>query len=227
MPKRPCAIALTSDDKTIVCADKFGDVYAIPLIKESASQPIIDIQPETAEVEPKAFVPSASTFTVHSKRNREALEQQQKQVVRKSEKADRQDIKFEHKLLLGHVSMLTDVAVITRGTRSYIITADRDEHIRISRGIPQTHIIENFCLGHTEFVSRICLPSVTPDLLISGGGEDDLYIWNWQSGTIVGKLNMRPLIGIDAEMKTVVSGIHEIWGSMPDGKAVLAVTIEA
>lgn len=54
---------------------------------------------------------------------------------------------FEHKLLLGHVSMLTDIALVVLNGRNYIITADRDEHIRISRGIPQSHIIEGFCLG--------------------------------------------------------------------------------
>ncbi|KAJ4417395.1 tRNA (guanine-N(7)-)-methyltransferase non-catalytic subunit trm82, partial [Neurospora sp. IMI 360204] len=32
MPKRPCALALTPDNKTILSADKFGDVFSLPLL---------------------------------------------------------------------------------------------------------------------------------------------------------------------------------------------------
>ena len=85
--------------------------------------------------------------------------------------------RFKHELLLGHVSMLTDIASATVGSRSYIVTADRDEHIRVSRGIPQAHIIEGFCQGHEEFVSRLCFTKSRH--LVSGGGDAYLYVWDW------------------------------------------------
>src|SRR5271169_2741062 len=160
MPKRPCAIALTADDSTIICADKFGDVYSIPLMfsDSSASSEGLEESTKTTDLltkPSKPFVPAANDLTVHSVRNRRALQNQMKQKHNNSEKSE---LQFERKLLLGHVSMLTDIALIERNGQNYIITADRDEHIRISRGVPQAHIIERYCLGHRDFVSRLCLP---------------------------------------------------------------------
>ncbi|KAH6709550.1 guanine-N(7)--methyltransferase subunit trm82 [Leptodontidium sp. MPI-SDFR-AT-0119] len=189
MPKRPCSITISADDKTIISADKFGDVYSLPLIPS----PVPTLQPSSAPQTPEPtssipFIPAANELTIHSQRNRKALENQKRQTNRPTEKAEPT---FEHKLLLGHVSMLTDVALVEVQGRNYIVTADRDEHIRVSRGIPQAHIIEGFCLGHTEFITRLCFPSSRPGVLISGGGEDELFIWEWLAGKIVSKVNLK------------------------------------
>ncbi|PWW77730.1 hypothetical protein C7212DRAFT_90045, partial [Tuber magnatum] len=91
------------------------------------------------------------------------------------------------KLLLGHVSMLTDLLSVTTTTaqegqkRKYIITADRDEHIRVSR-YPQSWVIEGFCLGHTAFVSKLLVPRWAPQEVLSGGGDAWLGRWRWADG---------------------------------------------
>jgi tRNA (guanine-N(7)-)-methyltransferase subunit TRM82 len=51
----------------------------------------------------------------------------------------------DKELLLGHVSMITDL-LMTPDER-YIITADQDEKIRVTN-YPHTFDIHNFCLGH-------------------------------------------------------------------------------
>jgi tRNA (guanine-N(7)-)-methyltransferase subunit TRM82 len=212
MPKRPCALAITKDDSTIISADKFGDVYSLPLIpSETLTAP--DLQPtQESTISPKPFVPAANEFTIHSERNRKALENQRRQT---NQKTEREGPNFEHSLLLGHVSMLTDVilAYIPGTGRSCILTADRDEHIRVSRGIPQTHVIEGFCLGHTEFISRLCIPSTRPELLISGGGDEELFVWEWLSGQLISKCNISSRINeimneSEGSVKPAISSIH-------------------
>ena len=209
MPKRPCAVQVLPDNTTILVADKFGDVYSLPLIAAT----IDDVQPEGREKEPPAntpFKPSASEATVHSQRNRQALAAQMNQ---KNFTPKKEVLQFEHQLQLGHVSMLTDLKYLTRevegNQRGYIVTSDRDEHIRISRAPPQAHIIEGFCLGHKEFINKICQIENT-DLLISGGGDDWLGIWNWQTYQLLRKFDLKGLVKEvtkDAEGKIAVSGI--------------------
>ncbi|KAJ3885871.1 WD40 repeat-like protein, partial [Lentinula edodes] len=82
-------------------------------------------------------------------------------------------------LVLGHTSLLT--CFLLTPDNKYIVTADRDEHIRVS-WYPQGFCIESFCLGHTQFVSAIHFPSDQPDILISGGGDAELKLWDWLSG---------------------------------------------
>ena len=203
MPKRPSAIALTKDDSTILCADKFGDVYSMPLIGQSYGSKVLNGHdadgasgPSHRNQKQKPFAPSATSLTVHTKKNRDALRQQQKI---KHHKAEKIALNFDHQLLLGHVSLLTDVVFISLDSRpnkpqDYILTSDRDEHIRVSRGIPQAHIIEGYCLGHTEFITKLCVPPVYSHLLISGGGDEYLLLWDWRAGRILQQLDVKNLV---------------------------------
>lgn len=201
MPKRPCTIAITPDDSTIISADKFGDVYSLPLLipKTADLEPLQAATPNPEPTCAKPFVPAANNLTVHSQRNRKALENQKKQTPKPSEKPEPN---FKYKLLLGHVSMLTGLAlVVTPDGRNCILTADRDEHIRVSRGIPQAHIIEGFCLGHTGFISQLCIPRDRADILISGGGDDELFVWDWVRGMLVSKADLRShVVGVMNEL---------------------------
>ncbi|XP_042812337.1 tRNA (guanine-N(7)-)-methyltransferase non-catalytic subunit WDR4 isoform X1 [Panthera tigris] len=83
------------------------------------------------------------------------------------------------KLELGHLSMLLDVAVSPDDC--YVLTADRDEKIRVSWAAAP-HSIESFCLGHTEFVSRIFVVPDHPELLLSASGDRTLRLWEYRSG---------------------------------------------
>ncbi|XP_078512503.1 tRNA (guanine-N(7)-)-methyltransferase non-catalytic subunit WDR4 isoform X2 [Lissotriton helveticus] len=86
------------------------------------------------------------------------------------------------RLELGHLSMLLHLAISPDD--KYIITADRDEKIRISLlGAP--HNIVSFCLGHTEFVTQVLVLPSAPDLLMSTSGDQTLKLWEYQKGTEV------------------------------------------
>ncbi|KAJ6581834.1 WD40-repeat-containing domain protein [Mycena capillaripes] len=85
------------------------------------------------------------------------------------------------KLILGHTSFLT--AFLLSFDEKFVITADRDEHIRVS-WYPQGYTIETYCLGHEKFVSAIHMPELAPTELVSGGGDPMLKIWDWMNGTV-------------------------------------------
>jgi tRNA (guanine-N(7)-)-methyltransferase subunit TRM82 len=192
MARRPCALSVTADDSTILCADKFGDVYALPLILGPDDEKKEATPSEASEaVTETPYVPAATVLTVHSGRNRKVLEEQLKQSA-KGPKKPKEAPSFKHDLLLGHVSMLTDIAYAKVDSRSYIITADRDEHIRVSRGIPQAHIIEGFCHGHEAFISRLCLAS--GNRLVSGGGDPYLCVWDWMNYRLLEQLDIRDAV---------------------------------
>ncbi|KAL2136040.1 hypothetical protein VTI74DRAFT_5776 [Chaetomium olivicolor] len=260
MPKRPCSLALTTDNRTILSADKFGDVYALPLLPSSLSctssaaspspaAPSPELgglplsrsaTPVTTSGSPAPFKPQANELTVHTKRNLKALENQLISMNRKKQQdqqnQQQQRPQFEHALLLGHVSMLTAICVgveqvaLADGslkTREYILTADRDEHIRVSRGMPQAHVIEGFCLGHEDFVSRLCMaPGGRQGVLISGGGDDDLFVWDWVKGTVIGKAgvleHVKGVVGEDVNKVAVT----RVFDCQLAGRTTVLVVVE-
>ncbi|ODQ65158.1 YVTN repeat-like/Quino protein amine dehydrogenase, partial [Nadsonia fulvescens var. elongata DSM 6958] len=144
-PKRPSTVTTTKDDSTLIMADKFGDIFAVPTT--SNEQLVFNDKDESLNTEP----------------------------------------------ILGHVSMLIDVVVGELNDREYIITADRDEHIRVTR-FPQSYVIERWCFGHTEFISQLLLPIWEPKTLISGGGDDFLMVWDWTTGASLQKVDIRGYI---------------------------------
>ncbi|XP_075398381.1 tRNA (guanine-N(7)-)-methyltransferase non-catalytic subunit WDR4 isoform X3 [Tenrec ecaudatus] len=75
--------------------------------------------------------------------------------------------------------MLLDVAVSPDDR--YVFTADRDEKIRVS-WLAAPHSIESFCLGHTEFVSRVFVVPDQPGLLLSTSGDATLRLWEYRRG---------------------------------------------
>ncbi len=90
------------------------------------------------------------------------------------------------RLLLGHVSILTDMTFSP--SQDYLITSDRDEKIRVSN-YPNTYSIHQFILGHTEFVSKLFVIPGT-DLVLSGGGDSFLLSSNFKTGEIDQKLQL-------------------------------------
>eukprot|EP00300_Choanocystis_sp_HF-7_P002853 c12168_g1_i1.p1 GENE.c12168_g1_i1~~c12168_g1_i1.p1 ORF type:complete len:403 (-),score=93.17 c12168_g1_i1:1137-2321(-) len=86
-------------------------------------------------------------------------------------------------LLFGHYSIVTDIASTVDGR--FICTADRDEKIRVTR-CPGYMEIQSFCLGHTEFVSRVCaLTHKGVNLLVTGSGDLTVRLWNLDDGALL------------------------------------------
>ncbi|ONH68381.1 hypothetical protein BON22_1934 [Cyberlindnera fabianii] len=103
------------------------------------------------------------------------------------------EINSETEPILGHVSMLTDLTVGVHDTKQYVITCDRDEHIRVSN-YPQGFIIKDYLFGHKEFVNCVVIPEDKPTMLLSAGGDDFLISWNWVEAQKLDEFNLRDII---------------------------------
>ncbi|NXL83828.1 WDR4 methyltransferase, partial [Alectura lathami] len=113
----------------------------------------------------------------------------------------------EGKLELGHLSMLLDVALSPDDR--YILTADRDEKIRVSL-TKAPYSIVSYCLGHKEFVSRILVVPNYPDLLVSASGDCTLRLWKYRSGEEVYCCQLSSVCGTETtetDQKYIVSRI--------------------
>ncbi|XP_075287541.1 tRNA (guanine-N(7)-)-methyltransferase non-catalytic subunit WDR4 isoform X1 [Opisthocomus hoazin] len=111
------------------------------------------------------------------------------------------------KLELGHVSLVLDVTLSPDD--QYILTADRDEKIRVSLA-KAPYIIVSFCLGHREFVSKILVTPNYPDLLLSASGDSTLRLWEYKSGEEVYCCHLSSICGPEAtktDQKYTVSRI--------------------
>ncbi|XP_018334606.1 tRNA (guanine-N(7)-)-methyltransferase non-catalytic subunit wdr4 [Agrilus planipennis] len=82
----------------------------------------------------------------------------------------------EPELILGHLSILLDVAISDCG--KYIVTCDRDEKIRVSY-YPNSYNILSYCLGHVEFVKNI---KIVGTIVISASGDGTIRFWDIITG---------------------------------------------
>ena len=97
-------------------------------------------------------------------------------------KYDVMSLTSEGVCILGHLSMLLDVTTTTCG--QFIISCDRDEKIRVSR-YPKAYSINNFCLGHTEFVAGLAICPHQTSILISASGDGTIRVWDFLSGKLL------------------------------------------
>ncbi|KAJ8246709.1 hypothetical protein GJAV_G00254530 [Gymnothorax javanicus] len=130
-------------------------------------------------------------------------------------------------LKLGHLSMLLGVAVSPDDR--YIISADRDEKIRVSL-LSLPHNIQSFCLGHSEFVSCLSIPLAHPQWLLSGSGDGTMKLWEYESGRRLQSVDLKEPDATqpsnsDAEKRAAVRRI----AVSPDGShvAVLCDSVPA
>ncbi|KIH64243.1 hypothetical protein ANCDUO_05445 [Ancylostoma duodenale] len=87
-----------------------------------------------------------------------------------------EDSPYEGEPLSSAISMVLDVAISQDGR--YLLAADRDEKIRVSR-YPQAFVVQSFCLGQSAYVGSL---AVHGDHVFSSGGDSIVYEWDVESG---------------------------------------------
>lgn len=89
-------------------------------------------------------------------------------------------------------------------------------------------MIESYCMGHEEFVHRLLIPfGGKGDVLVSAGGDEDLFVWRWREGLLLGRVD---LIG---KVRKVVEGVEKIavtglccWPGSDEQETRIAVICE-
>ncbi|KAI8451066.1 WD40-repeat-containing domain protein [Phakopsora pachyrhizi] len=165
--KRPTSIAISPDGKSIVIADKSGDVYDLPINCPSDTEFLAD--PDQEEV------------------SNESLSKTLKPIA-------------------GHVSVIISIALIPPGqSDSLLVTADRDEHVRLSN-YPNSWSIYGYLLGHSRFVSALLwvdCEGIDGGVLLSGGGDDEVYVWDHLA------LKCRRRIAVGDRLKDGLKGLGD------------------
>ncbi|KAI9481103.1 MAG: WD40-repeat-containing domain protein [Benjaminiella poitrasii] len=93
--------------------------------------------------------------------------------------------------IVGHVSMITDMLLTP--DEKYVVSSDRDEHIRVSR-YPNGYNIESFCLGHTDVVTCISILPWNEKLLVSSGGDGTVRLWDYVQGKQLALIDLKSQI---------------------------------
>ncbi|KAK4048879.1 tRNA (guanine-N(7)-)-methyltransferase non-catalytic subunit trm82 [Microbotryomycetes sp. JL221] len=112
------------------------------------------------------------------------------------------------KPILGHVSMLNAVTLVPKDEAHnvptpLIVTADLDEHIRVSR-YPRGHVIDKYLWGSTKFVSALAhIPGndeYPQPLILAAGGDTTLKVFGLDDGTLLKEFDvdkyLRPYIAV-------------------------------
>ncbi|PVU99968.1 hypothetical protein BB559_000216 [Furculomyces boomerangus] len=135
---------------------------------------------------------------------------------------------FVPETLLGHVSILTDIAICKHGNKQLILTSDRDEKIRVS-SYPNSYNILSFCLGHEEFVSCFEIPIFNQDYVISGSGDGSICVFHISSGSIIQKINLGEILKESLGNETPKEiGVLSIKSTKyQNGEMYIAVIIES
>jgi hypothetical protein len=192
------AMTGTGTDRVVMYADKFGNVYSYPLAAHSS------VAARTAR----------------------RVQVSQLPVQQKGKEGGDEDEESADglTLLLGHFSSITSMTL--DHTAQHIVTADRDEKIRVSR-YPNAYNICTFCLGHTQFVSKVLVlhsSHVTVPCVISAGGDGTVRAWHLTAGTQLGQFNLASVnvTRTDAsEQELIVSDV-----TLHNNAGLLAVSIE-
>ncbi|NXP39558.1 WDR4 methyltransferase, partial [Leiothrix lutea] len=115
------------------------------------------------------------------------------------------DPQADGKLELGHVSLLLDVALSPDD--QYILTADRDEKIRVS-WTKAPYTIASYCMGHREpFLNMLVVINLCPPPSVQ---DSTLRLWEYKSGEEVHCCQLSAICGpqaTKADQKYTVSRI--------------------
>jgi tRNA (guanine-N(7)-)-methyltransferase subunit TRM82 len=202
--KRPSCVVFANDNQILV-GDKFGDAYMFDAHDEDSHfKTRVNLSKTNAQ---KKADKRARIAKLQAEQAKPSLDAKQDENEGEDEEEPVKDSAGRtHLPILGHVSILTDMVVA--GDR--VITADRDEHVRVSH-FPKSYIIEHFLLAHKSFVTSLLL---VDDKLISGGGDDFLAVWDWRQGKLQGQISLQEPMRLAGCISSAVAKLLHVQDSL-------------
>ncbi|KAJ0399156.1 hypothetical protein P43SY_007305 [Pythium insidiosum] len=138
------------------------------------------------------------------------------------------DLDRDLKSLLGHTtSMVTAMATAAEG--SLLLTADRDEKVRVSQ-FPRTSLVQSYCLGHKAALTAVASSVMTPDLAVSTSLDNTIKLWRLSTGE---ELDSSALLAADADASALrhtaiaISATHNVVAVVVRGSLLRFFAIEA
>ena len=147
----------------ILVADKFGDVLRF----EQGSD--FDRWARESQKNSKAL-------SIHTHKKRSFADSEKEQD--KTEEESSQGSEAHHCTIIGHISMITDVAVLpVEGSQGgLIVTCDRDEKVRFTLASTPERI-HSFGLAHRQYVGSLAVCAANRSVFSAGG---DAFVCEWR-----------------------------------------------
>lgn len=152
-------------ERTLLVTDKFGDVLRFQMGEE------FDRWARESRKDSKSLSIHTKT-TIGIKRTAEEAEGE----TEETEALDVDGSEAHHCTIIGHISMVTDLQSLPLKSLNLIVTADRDEKVRLTRA-DKPEIIHSFGLAHREFISTLAVCPESKNIYSAGG---DNFVAEWQ-----------------------------------------------
>lgn len=175
--KKGNCLSFSKDGSRLLLADKFGDVFGFCIDDD------IKMNKNWIVVEENKI----------DKDDKEEPVKEPKNVQKALAATSRLTSKASYyPIILGHISMLFNVLISPCG--KYVLTSERDEKIRVSL-YPNSYEIGGFLLGHQQYVATLCfIEDKKKNLLLSGGGDEYIILWDWKKYELISKFNIKDMI---------------------------------
>ncbi|KAI9291436.1 WD40 repeat-like protein [Neoconidiobolus thromboides FSU 785] len=99
--------------------------------------------------------------------------------------------------IVGHVSVLMDI-LISKDNK-YVLTADRDEKIRVSK-YPNGYNIHGYLLGHKSYVSKMIFSQIQDkNWLFSVGGDGNIILFDFNKLIKINQLELKQYFNKEEE----------------------------
>lgn len=167
----------TENDSFITYSDLYKNLYLLnqnfEIIKSFQCKKLLSFISLCPNSSPPLIYTADNTGDITLYGTNEKSKEKEEREEKEKERNTTNTINEEGQVIFGHLSIITSLQV----SKDWILTADRDEKIRLSHK-SKPFLIEAFLLGHRTFISKARM--IRDDLIYSIDGDGLLIKWKKQ-----------------------------------------------